>query len=148
VGHYADVYFSPDRDALQNILGFIERTEQQLDVAVYSITHDTIAQALIDAHNRGVHIRVLIDKAQAGNRYADDEKLEEAGIELRRDRQSGLMHLKMAISDGKAVGLGSFNWTAGAVERNREVWQVTRLSYIVRDCQANFEEVWAANAPT
>lgn len=145
---YADPYFSPGRDALDSVLGFIERTEHTLDVAIYSLTHDGIAAALIEAHNRGVHVRVCIDKTQAGSRYADDEKLEEAGIEVRRDRQSGSMHLKMAISDGKAVGVGSFNWTKSAVERNREVWVVLRLSYMTSAFQANFEEVWAANAPT
>ena len=72
MGRYASVYFSPNQGADDTVIGFIDRCEKTLDVAVYSITHDDIAAALIRAHQRGVRVRVLMDKTQAGNRYADD----------------------------------------------------------------------------
>lgn len=150
MGRYASVYFSPDHGAVEAVLGFIERTTRTLDVAIYSLTHDGIAEALINAHNAGVKVRVLIDTSQAGSQYADDEKLEAAGIEVRRDHEKGIMHHKFAIADRalaeRAVGLGSFNWTKSAAERNRETWCVIRLSYIVEEMQAEFDRAWEANA--
>jgi len=77
---YFSSYFSPKRGTADVIIGFIDRCETTLDIAVYSITHDQISESIIRAHNRGVKVRVLIDKSQAGNKYADDEKFEEAGI--------------------------------------------------------------------
>lgn len=146
----SDVYFSPgteDRRAVESVLGFIGKTRQALDVAVYSITHPQIATALLKAHQRGVSVRVLTDKVQAASRYSMDEMLEIAGIEVRRDREGGSMHLKLAISDGEAVGLGSFNWTRNAERRNREVWAVLRDPATVNRCDREFADAWAANAP-
>jgi len=61
------------------VIGFIDRCTTSIDAAVYSITHDGIADALIRAYVRGVQVRVLMDKAQAGNRYADDERMAAIG---------------------------------------------------------------------
>jgi mitochondrial cardiolipin hydrolase len=147
MARYLSSYFSPNRGTADVLIGFIDRCEKTLDVAVYSITHDEITEALIRAHQRGVAIRILIDKQQAGSRYADDEKLLEAGVPLRRDTQSGLMHHKYAIGDGKAMGTGSFNWTKGADKRNAENFMIVRLSYVIKEFQKEFEDLWVKNCP-
>ena len=147
MGRYASVYFSPNQGADDTVIGFIDRCEKTLDVAVYSITHDDIAAALIRAHQRGVRVRVLMDKTQAGNRYADDEKMLDAGIEVRRDTQAGMMHNKMVIGDSKAVGTGSFNWTANASKRYAENFVILRLLYVVAIFEGEFERLWKLNVP-
>ena len=63
-----------------------------------------------------VEVKVLIDKAQAGNQYADDEKLEESGIEVRRDKAGGLMHNKFCVVDYLMVYTGSYNHTDSATQ--------------------------------
>jgi phosphatidylserine/phosphatidylglycerophosphate/cardiolipin synthase-like enzyme len=147
MGRYASVYFSPDRGSADVVIGFIDRCVETIDAAVYSMTHDGIAAALVRAQERGVKVRFLIDKTQAGSRYADDEKLEAAGIEVRRDNQSGSMHNKFLIGDGVAVKTGSFNWTKNADERNAENFVVLRLLYIVAEYQAEFDKLWDLNVP-
>ena len=147
MGTYASAYFSPGRGAAEVIIGFIDRCTVTVDAAIYSLTHDDIAAALIRAHERGVKVRVLIDKTQAGNQYADDEKLEAVGIEVRRDTQSGIMHNKFLIGDGTAVKTGSFNWTKNADENNAENFVILRLLYIVAEYQTEFDRLWALNAP-
>lgn len=147
MGRYASTYFSPKRGTADLIIGFIDRCEQTLDVAVYSITHDAIADALIRAHERGVTVRVLMDRSQAGNQYADDERMEAAGIPVLRDIKTGAMHAKMCIGDGNAVGCGSFNWTKNADQKNVEHWTVIRLKYIVEEFQAEFDSLWEMNTP-
>ena len=147
MGRYASVYFSPNQGADDTVIGFIDRCEKTLDVAVYSITHDDIAAALIRAHQRGVRVRVLMDKTQAGNRYADDEKMLDAGIEVRRDTQAGMMHNKMVIGASKAVGTGSFNWTANASKRNAENFVILRLLYVGAIFEGEFERLWKLNVP-
>lgn len=146
MARYASVYFSPDQGAADVIIGFIDRCDETLDAAIYSLTHDSIAAALIRAHERGATVRVLIDNTQAGSRYADDEKLEAAGIAVRRDKQSGSMHNKFLIADSKAVKTGSFNWTVNADERNAENFVIVRLSYIVSAYEVEFERLWESNA--
>ena len=142
---YASVYFSPRRGAADQVIGFIDRCHERVDAAVYSITHEGITQALLRAHKRGVAVQVLTDKVQASSRYARDEILEKAGVALLRDTQSGSMHNKFIIGDGKAVGTGSFNWTKNADNRNAENFVIVRLSYIVRAFQEEFDKLWVAN---
>jgi cardiolipin hydrolase len=144
---YFDIYFSPKGGAADYIIKFINRTEKTLDIAVYSLTHNDIAAAIIDAHKRGVEIRILTDALQAKGGGSDDELLESSGVPLRRDTQSGLMHHKFAISDSRAIGLGSFNWSVNADVRNMENWNVCRLKYVIDIYQKEFEKLWILNKP-
>jgi len=151
MGKYASAYFSPGRGADDVVIGFIDHCHSEVDVAIYSLTHDPIAEALIRAQERGCRVRVLMDKSQAGNRYADDEKLEAAGIVVRRDIVTGIMHNKFLIGDSRAGGLavltGSYNFTKNATERNAENFVVLRLQYIAKEYAAEFERLWALNDP-
>ena len=150
MGRYVSSYFSPNLQSAATVIGFIDRCMVALDCAVYSITHDGIAEALIRAHQRGVRVRVLTDSTQAGSKYADDETLEAAGIELRRDKITGLMHHKFMIGDGeteeRAVATGSFNWTKSAATRNMENFVIIRLKYTVEEFQSEFDRIWELNA--
>jgi len=144
---YVSTYFSPDRGVADTLIGFIDRCETHICAAVYSITHDAIAEALIRAHNRGVQIRILMDKVQAGSQYADDDKMVAAGIPVRLDTQSGSMHHKFVIGDSLAVGTGSFNWTVNADEANAENFVILRLKYVVNSFQEEFDRLWSLNQP-
>jgi phosphatidylserine/phosphatidylglycerophosphate/cardiolipin synthase-like enzyme len=143
---YVSTYFSPNRGAADQIIGFIDRCNETIDAAIYALTHDGVASALIRAHLRGVKIRILVDRLQAGSQYADDERLEEAGIPILRDTQAGSMHWKTIIGDAMAVGTGSFNWTKSADLRNAENFVIIRLKYVIQTFQREFNDLWAANA--
>jgi cardiolipin hydrolase len=142
MSRYVSYYFSPDNNTAETLIGFIDRCKTSIDAAIYSITHDDITKALIRAHNRGVKIRILIDNMQAGNPYADDELLLEAGIMLKCDKKTGLMHHKFIIGDNSAVGTGSFNWTVNAARRNAENFVIIRLKYVVGGFKKEFNSIW------
>jgi len=57
------------------------------------------------------------------------------------------MHHKFAIDGKKAIGLGSFNWSKNADQRNAENWNIVRLKYVVEDYQKEFNYMWDLNAP-
>lgn len=145
---YVSTYFSPNRGSADVVIGFIDNCHKSIDAAVYAITHDGIADALMRAHQRGVKVRVLMDYQQSSSKYADDERMEAGGVPVRRDTQRGLMHHKFMVGDGKAVATGSFNWTKGAERRNAENFVIIRLSYTVAEFQQEYEAIWAANDPT
>lgn len=146
-GNYVGVYFSPGRGADEIITGFIDKCEKTIVAAVYSLTHDPIRDALIRAHERGVKIRILMDNLQAKSRYADDEALAEAGVDVRVDKSSAAMHHKFMVGDSKAVLTGSFNWTKNAATRNAENFVIVRMRYIIRPFEAEFDRLWEDNAP-
>lgn len=139
---YVSSYFSPKRGATDTLVGFIDKCKETIDAAVYSITHDKIADALVRAHQRGVRIRIITDNLQSTSKYSDDEHLVESGISLIRAKQSGCMHNKFIIGDGNSVGTGSLNWTKSADTRNRENFVIIRLKYVVGEFQKEFDEMW------
>ena len=136
--------FSPHENCMVWGATQINKTISTLDLALYSLTHDAITLNIIDAHKAGVTVRVLIDVAQAGSRYADDEQLEEAGIEVYRIRsdKGGLMHHKFAIMDGISLFTGSFNWTSGGNDRNSENLILLHNGKLIKQFQAEFNHLW------
>lgn len=113
-------YFSPSNDCEEHIIYNIDNTSHTLKVAIYSITSPKIFQAIIRAKDRGVNIKILADRSQAGLRSSWVASLYQKGIKIRVHSKGGLMHNKFAIFDNKIFMTGSYNWTNGAKKRNAE----------------------------
>src|SRR5688500_15215372 len=64
------VYFSPRGGAAEAVIHAINGATQSLDVAVYSVTHAEIAKAIVDAHKRGVKVRIVLDRMQSSGKYS------------------------------------------------------------------------------
>ena len=136
------VYFPPYKDSHVPIIKLYDSAEKYIHLAIYSLTKDEFTEALIKAHKRGVEVKVLIDKAQAGNQYADDEKLESEGIEVRRDKAGGLMHNKFAVIDDMIVYTGSYNHTKGGTEKHDENYIVIKDIGIAHIFETQFQKLW------
>ena len=90
-----DVYFSPKGGCAEAVIYWIGRANQSVHVLMYIFSLDSIADALVSAHNRGVEVRVVLDKSQSYSRYG---VLKAAGIEVRNDTNwEGILHDKIAI---------------------------------------------------
>ena len=50
------------------LASWIKSARVSLDGAIYGLTDESITQALIDAHQRGVQVRLVHDKTQAAGR--------------------------------------------------------------------------------
>lgn len=139
-------YFSPEDGVLEHLVGFIDRCDTGIDAAVYSVTHPEIAEAYARANERSP-CRLLMDATQAGGAYSQFDFLRDAGVQVRRDIVTGVMHHKFAIERDMALLHGSLNWTKNAVERNMESWIINRYKYVVRLHQARFDYLWLRNQP-
>jgi phosphatidylserine/phosphatidylglycerophosphate/cardiolipin synthase-like enzyme len=136
------IHFAPDKEVYKPIVALYDGAEKTIHLAIYSLTKDEFAEALIRAHNRGVEVKVLIDRVQAAGRYADDEMLVNAGVPLRRSKGSGLMHNKFAVIDGIIVYTGSYNHTSGATERNDENYIIIKDKDIAETFEKQFQKIW------
>ena len=86
------VYFAPSANVASSIVKVIDASEHEVLVQAYGFTHNAIAQALVRAHQRGVTVRVLLDKkSQSANRYVIDV-LADADIEVREDGKHAIAH--------------------------------------------------------
>jgi len=96
-----------------------------LFAAVYNITDPGIVDKVIEAHEVGVEVRLLMDGRKFRpwyDWYTGDDRLLAAGVPLLgvRREASGAMHDKIVLFDGQAVATGSFNWEYGARFENHE----------------------------
>ncbi|MGL4825740.1 MAG: phospholipase D family protein [Alphaproteobacteria bacterium] len=114
------VCFSPGGNCEQLILKAIFEAKTNIFVQAYAFTSKPVAQALMDAFQRGVQVRVLCDKGQFSMKHSVVHRLQSCGIEVVPDLVRGLAHNKILLIDGKRLLLGSYNFTHAANHANAE----------------------------
>jgi len=95
------------------LLKRINAATSSIDLAVYGFNRESIRDALISAHDRGVSVRVVADDdATEDPDYKPHfSALEAAGILIVNDARSSTMHNKFAVIDDQIVWTGSTNLT-------------------------------------
>lgn len=126
------VYFSPKGGAQEALVQEIKKAKESIFVQAYSFTSEPIIQALIKAHQRGVHVEIILDKSQATDKRSGTASVREAGIHTVIDRRHAIAHNKIMIIDQDTVVTGSFNFTKSAEEKNAENLLVVRSPELAR----------------
>lgn len=140
-----ETYFTRKDGNLDKILIKEMNTAQKnLNVAIYSLTKEDIANAIIDAKKRGVDVKVITDKEESQSKSQKPilDKLKQDGIPIKINSHPGLMHLKLSIIDDKTACGGSYNYTSNATKENDENLIVMRDSNIVNDYVTEFNSMW------
>ncbi len=115
-----ELFLLPSHEALVRLATLLENAQKQIRVALFTLTHPRLAEALITAHHKGVDVRVAIDHYTAeGASLKTLEKLQNAGIPLFLSQGAQLFHHKWALID-HALVLGSANWTQAAFTYNHD----------------------------
>ena len=137
----AEVFFSPRGECKQQVIRWINAANSSIHVLIYSFTLDDVGAALISARQRGVEVRVLLEESQI-SQYSEYAQLKAAGVSVKNDTNSALMHHKLAIVDGYVTLCGSFNWSTSAEERNNENLLVIRDPVLGQQFETEFEKIW------
>lgn len=138
----ADAYFAPGDDCLRRLRELCLGAKRTIDVCVYTIADDRLRDALLDAHRRGVAVRILSDDHKAHDAGSDVLRLHDRGLDVRLDDTAFHMHHKFALFDRQRLASGSFNWTRSASEGNEENLVVTDDARLVRAFAAHFDGLW------
>jgi phosphatidylserine/phosphatidylglycerophosphate/cardiolipin synthase-like enzyme len=132
--------FSPSGGCTDAIVSEIGKARQTLDIQAYAFTSQPVAQAVVDAVTRGVHVRVILDKAQRSDRASAADFLARRKVPVYVDEQHAIAHNKVLIIDGNEVITGSFNLTKSAEEKNAENLLIVRdHPKLAATYEANFE---------
>jgi phosphatidylserine/phosphatidylglycerophosphate/cardiolipin synthase-like enzyme len=142
----AEACFNPGCDCAHRIARLFAGAKRQADVCVFTITDDRIANAILDAHRRGVAVRILSDDEKSGDLGSDIERLAAAGIAVHLDRSPFHMHHKFAIFDNELLLTGSYNWTRGAARDNLENFVLTGERRLIEAFANEFERLWGVMA--
>ncbi len=145
-----DALFCPEDGCASRLIAEIAGSTESVHVAIYYFSHPDIADALIEAHERGVDVKVLGDgdanyseQYGPGNNYETVQRLKEAGVSYRDDGNAAIMHNKFAIIDGAMVLTGSFNYTLSADESNNENLVVLVSTRMADAFEREFQYLWS-----
>ena len=135
---------TPMEDAL---LALINGASTGIDIALYGLNRQSVVDALIAAHNRGVRVHVVgDDKAAAGSYSSSYQALTDAGITVVTDTDpSKIQHNKFLIVDGAVVWTGSMNFTDTGLTLNANNSIAITDTTLADVYTEEFEEMWAGN---
>ena len=134
--------FAHEPTNLSRMLDVMKTAKKTLDICVFTVTCDDIADPIIELHNKGIRVRVITDDEQRKSVGSDIEKFVSAGIPVKDDNSRFHMHHKFCIVDNKVLLNGSFNWTRQAVLQNRENVMVTKSAAMVNAFASEFNKMW------
>ncbi|MDA7914847.1 phospholipase D-like domain-containing protein, partial [bacterium] len=138
----SEAFFSPKDNCTSKIIRLFHEARSKADVCVFTITDDRIKDAILDAHQRGILVRIISDNDKSNDLGSDIYQLERAGVPVRCDKTDYHMHHKFAIFDDKSLLTGSYNWTRSAARNNEENFIVTQDSSLVQRFDTAFEDLW------
>jgi len=104
----------------EQITSAIAGAHKSILVQAYGLTSAPIAKALVEAHRRGVDVRVILDKSNVREGYSAATFLQNMGISPLIDSKHAIAHNKVMVLDDHEVITGSFNFTKAAEQRNAE----------------------------
>lgn len=147
-GIWLDTCFSPNESCDQKLIRFISSSKLTLQIAIYSLTHKGITQAIVDAHRNGRQVQVIVDRVQAAGNYSQVNNLKAAGIPVKFGNMSpgnarAIMHNKYTLVDGVRLETGSFNYTENATSNNAENQFYTDEANIVNRYMKDFQKLFA-----
>jgi phosphatidylserine/phosphatidylglycerophosphate/cardiolipin synthase-like enzyme len=135
----AQIYFSPDGGCTAAVVAALGSARRTVLVQAYSFTSAPIAGALRDAHDRGVDVRVILDKSQRTEHYSSSTFLRHAGVPTWIDSAHAIAHNKVMVIDGETVVTGSFNFTKAAEQHNAENLLIIKDSALAALYAKNWE---------
>ncbi len=114
------VYFSPKGGSTEALVHELKKARHEILVLAYSFSSKPIAQALIDAKKRGVHVDIVLDRSNEQEAYSDLSLFQEQGLAPLIDAHHAIAHNKMMVIDKRTLITGSFNFTHQAEAENAE----------------------------
>ena len=134
------VYFSPGAAAPTRLSKRSIRQSRRCSSKPTPFTSKPIAQAVVDAHKRGVKVEVVLDKSQRTEKYTEADFIAHAGVPTRIDAQHEIAHNKIIIIDDETVVTGSFNFTRAAQQHNAENLLIIKSKTLADQYTTNWQE--------
>ena len=141
-GNKVEVYFSPDDGVGAHLVDILQEAQSSIDLLAFSLTSDSLADALLDAAGKGVKVRIVIERDQAGNAGSEAARLLEAGLDLQLDNNPNSMHHKVILIDSSIVVTGSYNFSRSAEDFNDENVIILHNPELAADYLVEFNRIF------
>ncbi len=125
----------------------INAAQNSIHIVSFEFDLTPVAEALIAAKQRGVDVRWVTDDENGLEADEDPGRgqfamLQGAGIEVRSDARSALMHNKFWIFDGQSVWTGSTNITVNGIFKQNNNTIVIQSPELATIYEREFQEMW------
>jgi phosphatidylserine/phosphatidylglycerophosphate/cardiolipin synthase-like enzyme len=106
------------------IIGLISGAARSVRITMYELTDPAAVTALIDAHNRGVDTKVILDAAFHGHDTNAEafQELSDAGVDVKWAPNSVIYHQKTVTIDDTTAAVGTGNLTPQYYSTSRDAW--------------------------
>ena len=147
-GWYSVYFTDPDRAGVtadgggpdEALVSAIDNARLSVDMAIYDFDLGNVCNALVNAHRRGVTVRIVTDSDNLDE--PEIQALKDAGIPVLGDRREGLMHDKFVVIDRMEVWTGSMNFTFNDAYKNNNNLIRVRSSRLAQDYLTEFSEMF------
>jgi phosphatidylserine/phosphatidylglycerophosphate/cardiolipin synthase-like enzyme len=138
-----EIHYAPAENLERVDVALLRAARSKIDLTAYVLTDWPVIDALIDAHRRGVAVRIVLDPSQG----SDLDRLREVSGGIRINPPGPFMHLKSYSVDGLLLRSGSANLTASGLKQQDNDVIVIRDRAAVRAFEARFQQIWSAAKP-
>jgi cardiolipin hydrolase len=136
-------YFFPNPENQKHLVNIIRSCKKSLDIAMFTVTNNTLSEAIKEVYKRGVNVRLITDDVCCKMLGSDIYELARFGIPVKTDNSvKNQMHHKFAIIDNCVLVTGSFNWTAKAVNQNQENILVLEDKQMANKYTQEYNRLW------
>ncbi len=143
-----EIHYAPDENLEAIDVAAIENASVCVDMAAYVLSDVAVIEALGDAADRGVAVRLYLDRAQyEGHANAVAALIGRTGVSARIKPSGALMHLKAYAVDRERLRTGSGNFSLSGLSRQDNDALFTDDSAIVTRFERDFESIFAQGAP-
>lgn len=151
-GSLAQVYFSAPYllsassqrgGADHTLAAALDNAQESVDLAAYDLEARSIRDALLQAHARGVRVRLVVESDNMLEPAV--QALKSAGVPVLGDRGEALMHHKFAVVDQREVWTGSMNFTTNGSYLNLNNLISIQSLQLAANYRREFEEMFLEN---
>ncbi len=141
-------FFSPNGGVREEIIENLQKATATMDIAMYSFSDSGLRNEVVEAAERGVRVRLLVNKSILGK----VSFMEDYGVDVKYVKQT--MHHKFTVIDSfdmdgdinlldSTVLSGSGNWSSSSNSRYDEDFLVFKgKEEVTKAFQAEFNHLW------
>jgi len=136
------IVYSPQNG--NEIINLINSANKTLDIEIYLLTSRDVISAIELAKNRGVVVRVILEKRVMGgaNEKAFGDLISKKVNVKWASNVFSLTHSKIIVVDGKLIIVGSHNLSYSALNKNREISLLVNDKVVAKRLDNLFEQDW------
>jgi len=121
----------------------INAAKKSVSAALYGFSSIPVRDALVQAHLRGVHVRVAADAKSFLRHDSGYVELQRHHVPMQVGNQWHIQHNKFFVIDEEILFVGTGNISPTDLHRNNNNWVIINHTWIARDYLDEFEQMFS-----